>query len=156
MSFRHLNIWTYPWISFHYSSVLESCECDWEVQCSRIWLDWSCRWMLYTRQTLHKKMKFSIKDFFSKYDRICRKLLLITNPSLLLPPSVNTRKETLLMFVCTYKMHWVLCPQRNLQKCIMHFHNFRKSSNEIAETANKVLWKTVNQRIAKRPAEANQ
>ena len=38
----------------------------------------------------------------------------------------------------------------------MHFHNFWKNSNEIAEAANKVFIKTVNQRIAKRPAEGNQ
>ena len=38
----------------------------------------------------------------------------------------------------------------------MHFDNFCKSSNEIAEVANKALWKSVNQRIVNRPAEANQ
>ena len=38
----------------------------------------------------------------------------------------------------------------------MHFDNCFKSSNEIAEAANQVFWKTVNQRIAKRPAEDNQ
>ena len=38
----------------------------------------------------------------------------------------------------------------------MYFHNFWKNSHEIAETANKVFIKTVNQRTAKRPGEANQ
>ena len=37
----------------------------------------------------------------------------------------------------------------------MRFDNFCKSPNEIAEAANKLFWKTVNQRITKRPAEAN-
>ena len=37
----------------------------------------------------------------------------------------------------------------------MDFDNFCKSSNEIAE-ADKLFWKTVNKRTAKKPAEANQ
>ena len=40
--------------------------------------------------------------------------------------------------------------------CItMHCDNFCKSSNEIAEAANKVFWKTVNQRFPKRRSEVS-
>ena len=38
----------------------------------------------------------------------------------------------------------------------MNFDNFCKGSNEIAEAANKVFWKTLNPIISKRPADANQ
>ena len=47
-----LDIWANPSISFYYSSVLESFECDWEVQCLRIWLGLSWIGMFYARQIL--------------------------------------------------------------------------------------------------------
>ena len=84
---KYWDIWAYSSISFCYSSVLESFECDWEVQCSRIWMDWSWRWMFYTRQ------------------------MLITNTSLLYHQMWMQKRmfPTLPVFVCRYKMHWVLC-----------------------------------------------
>ena len=82
-----LDIWAYPSIWSFYSSVLESSECNSEVQCSRIWLDWSWKWMFHTRQ------------------------MLITNTSLLYCRTWMQKKmfPTLPVFVCRYKMNFVLC-----------------------------------------------
>ena len=82
-----LDIWAYPSIWSFYSSVLESSECNSEVQCSRIWLDWSWKWMFHTRQ------------------------MLITNTSLLYCRTWMQEKmfPTLPVFVCRYKMNFVLC-----------------------------------------------
>ena len=82
---KYWDIWAYSSISFCYSSVPESFECDWEVQCSRIWMDWSWRWMFCTKQ------------------------MLITNTSLLYHQIWLQKRMflTLPVFVCRYKMHWV-------------------------------------------------
>ena len=77
-SLQPVFVWSFNYIKSIFPAVFWDYVTDcWQLRCNGFCLQLSIntdKSKNYCEEALHKKMKFSIKDLFSKCDQICRKL----------------------------------------------------------------------------------